>query len=69
MKKISVVALPFAIGLLLSLAGPTQADPGPGNFGQHASSCAKTMGFSAAMNPGMHHGMHHGVTDWDGMVC
>jgi len=65
MKKTSLVSLPFAIALLLALPSPVQADPRPGNFGQHASTCVQTMGFSADMNPGM----HHGASGSHGMNC
>ena len=60
MKKTSLLALPFAIGLLIALPGAAQADPGPGNFGQHVSSCLQTMQFGADMNPGMHQGNSDG---------
>lgn len=66
MNKTSLLALPFAISLLIALPSAAQADPGPSNFGQHVSTCAQTMGFGADMNPGL---MHHGASGWDGMTC
>ncbi|MCY7402500.1 MAG: hypothetical protein LH477_16375 [Nocardioides sp.] len=65
MKKTSLIALPFAIGLIIALPGAAQADPKPGNFGQHVSACAQTMEFGADMNPGI----HHGASDWLEMPC
>jgi hypothetical protein len=32
-----------------------------GDFGEHVSTCAQTIGFSADHNPGMHQGFH----GWD----
>ena len=32
-----------------------------GDFGDHVSTCAQTMGFSGDLNPGMHQGRH----GWD----
>ena len=65
MTKTTLVALPFAIGLLIALPSAAQADPGSGNFGQHVSTCAQKMGLSGDHNPGM----HHGASGWDGMPC
>ena len=65
MSRTSLVALPFAIGLLIALPSAAQADPAPGDFGQHVSNCAHTMGLSGHHNPGM----HHGASGWDGMPC
>lgn len=65
MTKTKLVALPFAIGLLLVLPGAAQAAPSAVNFGQHVSTCAQTMGFNGGHNPGM----HHGASGWDGMPC
>lgn len=65
MSKARLVALPFAIGLLIALPSAAQGDPAPEDFGQHVSHCAQTMGLSGHHNPGM----HHGVSDWDGMPC
>lgn len=67
MKITTILALPFAIALLMATPGAAQAGPaqaGP-NFGQHVSQCAQTMGFGADHNPGM----HHGASGWDGMPC
>ena len=41
------------------------ASPSAPSFGQHVSQCARTVGFSAAHNPGM----HHGASGWTGMPC
>ena len=65
MKKTTLFALPFALGLLIAIPNPSMADPGPDNFGQHVSTCAQTMGFDADHNPGM----HHGASGWDGLPC
>ncbi|GEP38114.1 hypothetical protein NPS01_17770 [Nocardioides psychrotolerans] len=65
MNTTTLVALPFALGLLIALPGAAQAEPAPGDFGQHVSSCAQTMGLSGDHNPGVHRGAH----DWDGMPC
>jgi hypothetical protein len=65
MTKTKLVALPFAVGLLIALPSGAHADPGSGNFGQHVSQCAHTMGLSGVHNPGM----HHGASGWDGMPC
>ena len=43
MTKTTLLALSFAIGLLIALPNAAQADPGPGNFGYHVSTCAQTM--------------------------
>ena len=51
--------------LFIALASPAQADPPPVNFGEHAFSCAHTMGLGADMSPGM----HHGANGWSGMSC
>lgn len=51
MTKTTLVALPFAIGLLIALPSAAQADPGSGNFGQHVSTCAQTMGLSGGDCP------------------
>jgi len=63
----ALLALLFAVGLLMATpvaaqAQPTQAGPG---FGQHVSHCAQTMGLNAHHNPGM----HHGTQGWDGEPC
>lgn len=65
MTKTSLVALLFAIGLLVALPSAAQADPGSGNFGHHVSNCAQSMGLSGDHNPGM----HQGASDWDGTPC
>ena len=65
MTKTNLVALPFVIGLLIALPSAAQAAPGSGNFGQHVSTCAQTMGLNGDHNPGM----HHGASGWDGMPC
>ncbi len=65
MFRTSLVALPFAIGLLLALPSAAQADPASEKFGHHVSNCAQTMGLSGHHNPGM----HHGASNWDGMPC
>jgi hypothetical protein len=63
-RLLALLSLPAAV---LLMAGPaaaaTPADAG--NFGTHVSTCAQTMGFSGAHNPGM----HRGVAGWDGMPC
>ena len=65
MRLVSLVVLPAA--LLTTMTGAANAEQAPAapNFGQHVSSCAQTMGFSASHNPGM----HHGFAGWDGMPC
>ena len=63
MTKSNLVALPFAIGLLIALPSAAQADPGPGNFGQHVSTCAQAMGLNGDHNPGI----HQGASGWDSM--
>jgi len=65
MIKTNLVALPFAIGLLIALPSSAQANPEPGNFGQHVSTCAQTPGLNGNHNPGM----HQGASNWDGMPC
>lgn len=65
MIKNTLVALPFAIGLLIALPSAAQADSGQGDFGQHVSTCAQTMGLGGDHNPGM----HQGASGWDGMSC
>lgn len=51
--------------VVLPAAGAFAATPDPGPaYGQHVSLCARTMGFSGALNPGM----HQGKTGWDGMT-
>lgn len=65
MIKTTLMALPFAIGLLVALPSAAQANQGSGNFGQHVSSCAHSMGLSGDHNPGM----HRGASGWDGMPC
>jgi hypothetical protein len=46
--------------VLLTLGTATPATAA-GDFGDHVSTCAKTMGFSSDHNPGMHQGRH----GWD----
>ncbi|WP_309646795.1 hypothetical protein [Nocardioides sp.] len=65
MNTTTLVALPFALGLLIALPGAAQAESVPGGFGQHVSACAQTMGLSGDHNPGSHQGAH----GWDGMPC
>ena len=66
MTKTALVAMPLLLGSLL-IAAPVAAlaDPATPNFGQHVSTCAQTMGFSADHNPGM----HQGVSGWDSLPC
>lgn len=67
MKKLTTLALPFAVARLLAAPAVAQAQPaqaGP-DFGQHVSHCAQTMGVNGHHNPGM----HHGLSGWDGMPC
>jgi len=62
-----LLAVPFALGLLMSMPVAAQAQPtqeGSG-FGRHVSLCAQMMGFSADHNPGMHQGAH----GWNGESC
>jgi hypothetical protein len=66
MTKTALVALPLLLGsLLIAIPVAAQADPATPNFGQHVSTCAQTMGFSADHNPGM----HQGASGWDGLPC
>ncbi|MBC7762307.1 MAG: hypothetical protein H7201_11040 [Candidatus Saccharibacteria bacterium] len=65
MTKTTLLALSFAIGLLIALPSAAQADPRPGNFGHHVSTCAQTMGLNGDHNPGM----HQGASGWNGMPC
>ena len=65
MTKTTLVALPIAIALFAALPSAAQAAPSEGNFGQHVSNCAQTMGLNADHNPGM----HHGASGWDGTPC
>lgn len=65
MKKLTLLAMPFAIGLLVAVANPSAAAAAPDNFGQHVSTCAQTMGFGADHNPGK----HYGASGWDGTHC
>lgn len=53
LRTTAAVAL-AAVGLFA--AGPAQAATSDSDFGQHARSCAQTMGFDGAHNPGMHQG-------------
>lgn len=66
MTKTALVALPLLLGsLLIAVPAAATADPATPNFGQHVSTCAQTMGFSADHNPGM----HQGASGWDGLPC
>jgi hypothetical protein len=47
-----------AFTLATGAAAPARA---ASEFGEHVSSCAQTVGFSADHNPGMHQGFH----GWD----
>ena len=51
----------------LLVSGLVSAKPALGaeNFGNHASNCARGVGFNASHNPGM----HRGAAGWDGSVC
>lgn len=52
------VATAALLTVAASAATPATA---AGDFGEHVSTCAQTMGFSADHNPGMHRGFH----GWD----
>ena len=66
MTKNALVALPLLLGsLLMAVPVAAHADPATPGFGQHVSTCAQTMGFSADHNPGM----HQGASGWDGLPC
>jgi len=66
MTKTALVALPLLLGsLLIAVPIAAHADPATPNFGQHVSTCAQTMGFSADHNPGM----HQGASGWEGLPC
>ena len=52
----TLLALPFAIGLVIGMPTASLAEPRADNFGQHVSTCAQDMGFTAEHNPGMHQG-------------
>ena len=43
--------------LTVLVSGSTGASAA-GDFGHHVRTCAQTMGFSGAHNPGMHQGLH-----------
>ena len=52
----------------IGVATPAAAlanDTAGADFGQHVRSCAQTMGFTGAHNPGM----HQGFANWNGMTC
>lgn len=64
--RIFLTAALAAGAVALPAAGVSAATPGPAPaFGHHVSACAKTMDFSAALNPGM----HQGITAWDSTTC
>ena len=66
MTKTTMVAVPLLVGsLVVVVPVAAQADPAAPDFGQHVSTCAQVMRFSADHNPGM----HQGVTGWDGLPC
>lgn len=49
-----------AAAVLITVGAWTPATAA-GDFGDHVSTCAQTMGFGADHNPGMHQGFH----GWD----
>jgi len=49
------VLLAVVVTTALGAGAPATA---AGDFGEHVSTCAQTMGFSADHNPGMHQGFH-----------
>jgi hypothetical protein len=65
MRLTTLLTVPLAVGMVIGASSASVADPGPTNFGQHVSSCAQTMGFTADHNPGV----HQGASGWDGMPC
>jgi hypothetical protein len=60
MTRLAAIASGLAAVVLLTLGTATPATAA-GDFGDHVSTCAKTMGFSSDHNPGMHQGRH----GWD----
>ena len=61
MRRIVRSVVVFAVaGAGVLAATPAQAADSNADFGQHVSTCARTMGFNSAHNPGV----HHGKTGW-----
>jgi hypothetical protein len=61
----TLATLGTATAVLLALGfGTAQATTGR-DFGDHVSTCERTMGLHADHNPGT----HTGYADWDGHAC
>lgn len=60
MTRLTAIGTALAGGVLLT-AGVGAPAAASGDFGDHVSTCAQTVGFSADHNPGMHRGRH----GWD----
>ena len=59
MTRLTAIGTVVAAAVLTLGAGaPASAES---DFGEHVSTCARTMGFNADHNPGMHQGRH----GWD----
>lgn len=62
MHKIRWAAVVVAVmASTLLTAAPAQAASVSADFGQNVATCAQTMGFTGAMNPGV----HDGKSGWD----
>lgn len=61
---LGVALVAGTVALPATAAFAATPNPGPA-YGQHVSLCARTMGFSGALNPGM----HQGKTGWGSMPC
>ena len=57
--RLAPIATVLAIAMLT--VGAWTPATAAGDFGDHVSTCAQTIGFSADHNPGMHQGRH----GWD----
>lgn len=55
-----IAAAGLGLGLVL-VVGAGSSPATAGDFGEHVSTCARTMGFDADHNPGM----HQGFDGWD----
>lgn len=60
-----LVTTATAVASVLKVPSTADAATDSNSFGQHVRTCAQTMGFSGAHNPGM----HQGAAGWDGMAC
>ena len=55
------IGLALALTALVIGIGAASPAAAGSDFGQHVSTCSRTMGFSGQHNPGMHQGFH----GWD----